>query len=459
MDKTETALGVLRKILTDEVDSDSPDVFKKYIDSLDRGGLLESVEMFGTPQYILNTDDLRKRARFFIDTFKEHIPNLDAFYAFKCNDFPFLIKILKEDGFKADVAGLFELQLALKLGFDRIIFTGPGKSIEELQLSLENSDKVIINIDNKDEFLRLKSLNPSKKVNVSIRINPDTKVTQTWSKFGIELIGLKDFVDMIRKEKNINLIGLHFHCSWNETSERYVKNISLIGDYLKKNFSDSELSWLEFFDIGGGFYPEDAAVLSKLSDKYDLLNMVEDEFSVSDIDPYTFSIEKVEPLKKFAKEISESLNKNIFSINPKIKIYCEPGRFIATHSTSVLLKVIAEKDGCVIVDGGINMFGDYRFEEYAFAPIVNLSNFSSELKRKIIYGPLCDPSDLWGYSYYGNEVKKGDVLAVLHQGAYTFCCAWRFIKPIPSYIVLEGKNLYIGKEQEGFEQRYSGCKF
>lgn len=459
MSKIDSALEIFKKILIEGIPSDSKNVYNKYIKSLDIDTLVKSAEKFGTPQYILNSDELRKRARFFIETFRRHIPGLETFYAFKCNDFPVLVKTLKEEGLNADVAGPFELQLALKLGFDKIIFTGPGKSIEELELSIQNSDKVIINLDNEDEFLRLRSLKPKKTVNVSIRLNPDTKITQSWSKFGIELKNLKGLIHQINKEPNINLIGLHFHCSWNQTPERYVKNISLVGGYLRKNFSDSELSKLQFFDIGGGFYPEDIAVMNKLSPKAELINILKEkgDFEFSDFDPYLFLTEKVEPLENFAREISEALKENILSLNPSIKIYCEPGRFIATHSTSILLKVVAEKDGCVIVDGGINMFGDYRFEEYAFAPIVNLSNFSTEIKRKIIYGPLCDPSDLWGYSYYGNGIKKGDVLAVLHQGAYTFCCAWRFIKPIPPYAVMDGKKLFIGKEQETFEQRYSGC--
>ncbi len=88
-----------------------------------------------------------------------------------------------------------------------------------------------------------------------------------------------------------------------------------------------------------------------------------------------------------------------------LKIFFEPGRFIAIHSTSILLKVISIKDNeCVITNGGINLVGDYRFAEYSFAPIINLSNPSYKLKKKIIYGPLCDPSDLCGYSYFGEDI-------------------------------------------------------
>ena len=180
MDKLDSALGILRGVLADKPYSDNKNAYEKYLKLLDVITLASSAEKFGTPQYVLNAGELRARARLFIDTFRKYIPDLEAFYAFKCNDFPFLVESLKEEGLKADVAGLFELQLALKLGFDKIIFTGPGKSAEELELSIQNSDKVIINLDNEDEFLRLKSLGPKKRVNVSIRINPDIKITKVW---------------------------------------------------------------------------------------------------------------------------------------------------------------------------------------------------------------------------------------------------------------------------------------
>ena len=464
MDKLSVIYDAVRKIWMKRERIDDGAAFASYIRSLKRDTLLESAKKFGTPQYILDKESVRERAEFFIKTFKKHIPNSRFFYAFKCNDFPLLIKTVKEAGFNADVAGLFELQLALKLGFDRIVFTGPGKNEEELELALKHDDKVIINIDNLDELLRLKDIIKKKNINktimVGVRVNPDSSITKTWSKFGIELENLKDFMKILSEEPNLRLAGLHFHCSWNQTPERYVENITLIGNYLKANFSNEELKSLKFLDIGGGFCPEGIATLTKSSQKGDLMSLLNDIEGVplKEADPSSFGVDEMEPLEYFAREIASCLNKHIFPLNPSIEIYYEPGRFIATHPTSILLEVVSEKKDCVIVDGGINLVGDYRFEEYSFAPIVNLSNPSLKLKRKTIYGPLCDPSDFWGYSYFGKEIKKGDILAVLHQGAYTFSCCWRFIKPTARYVVFDKKGLFLGKERETFEERYTSCR-
>ncbi|MFH1642107.1 MAG: hypothetical protein ABIC04_04355 [Nanoarchaeota archaeon] len=450
-------IEIVKKVWKEVVENDDPSRYKKYIKKLPTDLLLKSAEEYGTPQYILDKNQLQKRARLFLDTFKKHIPNIEAYYAFKCNDFPVLIKTLKQEGFYADVAGIFELQLALKLGFEKIVFTSPGKSYEEIDLAAKNG--VIINIDNDEELEELIKL--KKPGLVSIRINPSNSVTKVWSKFGYSLDQLKDVWQVIKRNNYLKLMGLHFHCSWNLNPSRYVENIRLIGTYLKNNISKEDLESLEFFNIGGGYFAEDIAIVNKFGLKADLINMVKEyeKFECDDFDPHKFKIEVVEPIEKFALEISAALKENIQNLIPNIKIFCEPGRYIATHSTSILLKVKSVKEDCVIVNGGINMVGDFRFEEYAFAPIVNLSNFSHQLNKKTIYGPLCDPSDLWGYSYYGADIKKGDILAVLHQGAYTLTCAWRFIKPIPPYIFIEGNEIILGKSSEKFEDRYANFKF
>ncbi len=453
--KWEEASKIIKKAWNEKIETDDGSYYKKHIKRAlgKRNLFFESIKMFGTPQYILDEAELREKATLFIRTFKKHIPNSEFFYAFKSNDLPYLVKVLKYAGYNADVGSLFELQLALKLGFEKIIFTSPGKSIEELKLAIANN--VIINIDSEDELERIEKLGLG--VKVSLRINSGEDVMQRWSKFGIKLVNLKKVISGI---KNSELIGLHFHCSWNSTPKRYCENIKLIGTYLKNNFSPEFLSKLEFLDIGGGIYPEDQATLMKFSYKADLVEVVK-EFSARQVefDPYKFYIEKLDPLEKFGKGISACLEKYIFNLNKDIKIYFEPGRYLNTSSTVILVKVIAEKENSVIVDGGINLIGGMDFAEYMFSPIINLSNSSFNLKRKTIYGPLCTPNDLWGYSYFGGGISKGDVLAVLQQGSYNFSRAWRFLKETAPYVVIKDGKLILAKEKENFEGRYAGCKF
>lgn len=453
--KWQEASEIIKKAWDEMIETDDGSYYKEHIKrALGKSNLfLESIKRFGSPQYILDEAELGEKATFFINTFRKYVPNSEFFYAFKSNDLPYLVKVLKYAGYNADVGSLFELQLALKLGFEKIIFTSPGKSIEELKLAIANN--VIINIDNEDELERIEGLGSA--VRVSLRINSDEKIMQGWSKFGIKLENLKRVISGI---KNLKLVGLHFHCSWNATPERYCENIKLIGTYLKNNFSPEFLSKLEFLDIGGGIYPEDQATLMKFSYKADLVEMI-GEFSDrrTEFDPYKFYIEKVDSLEEFGKEISACLEEYIFNLNKDIRIYFEPGRYLNTNSTAILVKVIAKKENSVIVDGGINLIGGMDFAEYMFSPIINLSDPSFNLKRKIIYGPLCTPNDLWGYSYFGGDISNGDVLAVLQQGSYNFSRAWRFLKETAPYVVIKDGELILAKEREKFEERYFGCRF
>jgi diaminopimelate decarboxylase len=461
------------KICREPIHTNQAEDFNNAILAASPAALLESAQTFGTPQYILDLDRLKARALFFSQTLRQDLPNSDFFYAFKCNDLPLLVKTLKETGFQADVAGIFELQLALKLGFQRIVFNGPGKSKEELNCALKEKNRVIINIDNLEELALLEKLAARKKVGqkqqVGFRLNNQlTPLSgKEWWKFGFQLDQLKEAVRRVRESTNLEWAGLHFHTSWNKTPWKYLENIKIIGAFLGKNFPAAQLRKLEFFDIGGGFYPEDQANLHKGEDKGLLLDTLADRcgnreeiYKSCDFDPYAFAITPVEPLETFAEEIARGLRESILPFNPGMSIFFEPGRFIVTSSTSILLQVTAVKQDCVIVDGGINILGDYKFSEYAFAPVINLTRPSPRLRRQVIFGPLCDPGDLWGYSFYGEELRQGDVLAVLHQGAYTFSTAWRFIKPIPPYIAFTGKEpeFIIARTREKFKDRYAGCR-
>lgn len=458
---------IIKNVWEENAETDKGSCYKGSIkQALKRKKLfLKSAEKFGTPQYILDEAVLKEKALSFKKTFEKYIPCSEFFYAIKSNDLPYIAKRLKSLGYNADVAGLFELKLALRLGFRKIIFTGPGKRAEELKLAIKNKGKVIINIDNTDELddiIGLLKKDKSKtKLRVSIRINPDSAVMKAWSKFGVDLKDLKKTMKKAKSNEKIRLAGLHFHSSWNETPKRYCKNIKLIGDYLKNNFNKKDLADLEFLDLGGGIFPESQATLNKFSHKSMLAEIIEDLTGKKiPFDKTGFIMDNADSLEKFGKSISKQLKKYIFNLNKSLKIYFEPGRYVSNNSTHILLKVIAEKNSNVIADGGMNLIGGLDFSEYLFAPVINLSNPSFKLKKKIIYGSLCKADDLWGYSFFGKNCKKNDILAVLMQGSYTFSRAWRLIKENAPYVVINEKNrLILAKEKERFEERYSGCKF
>ncbi len=452
---------IIKKILSEKVTICSKTEFSEYVKLAisKKDILLESAKRYGTPQYTLDRDLLLERARSFFSSFRKHLDNTSFFYAFKSNDLPHLIKGLKEVGYNADVASYFELQLALKLGFENIIYTAPYKSEKEIGLALQHPEKVILNIDNLDELAmaqkNAENKKNSAKARVSFRLNTNAKITK-WSKFGLSMEDFKAAAKKILQDRNFIWQGIHFHSSWNSTPREYINNIKKISSYLKSNFSPKELSTLKFIDIGGGFLPEGNATLFSATQKGEFIGKM---FTGEEmLELHMPCSEKTLPIEGYALPICKSIKENFMNFLPGIELWLEPGRFISSLPTYILLKVCAVKNGNIAVDGGINLLGSPDFEN-EYAPIINISQPSLRIQRANIFGPMCDPHDHWGYSYFGEKCKKNDILAVMHQGAYTFSTAWRWQRPIAAYVSFSGKNLELVKREENFEERYAGCKF
>lgn len=433
---------------------------------------LESAKAYGTPQYILDEEALIKNAKRFMNAFNSKLKKFNAFYAFKSNDLPYLIKKVKEVGINADVASEFELMLALKLGFDNIIFTAPMKSCSEIKLAIENSDKVVINVDNADELDNIikeadkQSISIKNPIRLSFRLT-DNSVKAKWSKFGLNFEEFKALSKktLTLKNKNIKWAGIHFHASWNQNSKAYVDNINNIGDYLKSNFTDSELETLEFLDIGGGFLVDGYGSLFSstvaggiIKKSVDSMNEIEKQELLNRV-----YVDKIDDIEKIANEISSAVNIFMKKIKREtLEIRAEPGRFICSNSTHILLKINSIKRGNLIVDGGINLLGGAPFS-FDYVPVINLSNPSLTEQKIKIYGSLCDPDDHFGYYCFGKNFKIGDVLIVMNQGSYSYSTTWRWQRPTAAYVAMnlnsKSKRLKLVKKEETFSERYAGCEF
>ncbi|MBF0529707.1 MAG: decarboxylase, partial [Deltaproteobacteria bacterium] len=122
------------------------------------------------------------------------------------------------------------------------------------------------------------------------------------------------------------------------------------------------------------------------------------------------------------------------------QVYTEPGRWICNDAMHILLMVLDVKgDDLAITDGGGNMVGWERFESEYF-PLINLSRPGMTENPILVLGSLCTPHDLWGHSFFGQDIRIGDVLLIPMQGAYTYSLRQQFIKPIPGAIFVPAAN-------------------
>src|ERR671928_1029471 len=184
---------------------------------LEVGGcdLLELAREFGTPAYVYAEDDIRARARAYVDAFKARTEHFEVVYASKAFPCTAAYRLLVEEGLSCDVASGGELYLALRGGFppERIYLHGNNKSDEELRMALDACVGHIV-IDSFDELDRLERMAPGQRVllRVTPGIRPSTHdyitTGQVDSKFGFGLDDVPQAIDRISK---LDLRGLHAH--------------------------------------------------------------------------------------------------------------------------------------------------------------------------------------------------------------------------------------------------------
>jgi diaminopimelate decarboxylase len=224
---------------------------------LEVGGcdVVELAAEFGTPAYIYAEDDIRYRARSYLDAFSSRTPEFEVLYASKAAPITAVLRVLAEEGLSVDVASGGELHLALRAGFEprRIHMHGNNKTDAELRLAAEAEVGYLI-LDSFDEIRRAAALF-DRRQDVLIRVTPGiepathgyVKTGGVDSKFGFGLgDGLaRAAIDAVRDTDNLRFVGLHAHIgSQIFELEPYVKAIEALAELAEPG--------IELLNVGGG---------------------------------------------------------------------------------------------------------------------------------------------------------------------------------------------------------------
>jgi diaminopimelate decarboxylase len=412
---------------------------RTYVQSLleKREYLVESAARFGTPQYLYDEPALAHSLARFHHAFSQRIERLRLFYAVKSNSFPGLCKFVSDAGHGLDVSSGLELSTALKAGCRSIVFSGPGKTEDEIRFALAHRDKVTILMDSVGEMERIATVategwfsNTPAKVGVRIR----GKHHGLWDKFGIPLEDLSTFFQKAASVPSVHLEGVQFHTSWNRDPRSQVEMIRALGAFLKHKLPKKDRAKLRFLDIGGGYWPERGEWLNPQNTWWGKLLLLIDPAHALENRHYYL---EAKPVEVFAAEISRALS---LQGNPlsDLEIWMEPGRWISTPAMHILLQVVDRKDGGIIItDGGINLLGWER-PITEFIPVLNMSRPSLEEIPARIFGSLCTPLDIWGASCFGKDVLPGDILLIPDQGSYTYSLRQSFIKSVAPVVRYDG---------------------
>lgn len=393
---------------------------------MQRQRYLDAFDEQGSPLYIFDHPAIVAKAKEFSDAFKAKMPQVKCFYAMKSNNHPFMIKSLVGEGYGVDVSSAEELKQAMEHCPGSVIFSGPGKTCEELGFACEHAASVIVLLDSFSELTRLEKVALRKGVKIKAGVRLMIEEKGLWRKFGIPLKDLSEFFKKANDCSNVELCGLQFHSSWNLDAGKQVGFIVNLEKALL-NLERAYLKKIRFIDVGGGYWPSQGEWMQPSATPEGQLKHCLDPQLAEGMDHRCLPSLTIE---EYSVRLVKALQEHIFK-HLDCDIYLEPGRWLSHEAMHILLKVIDKKaDDVVVADGGINMIGWERYEMDYF-PVINISRPALEERSCMVFGSLCTPHDIWGYSYFGKSIDEGDILLVPTQGAYTYSLRQEFIKPLP----------------------------
>ena len=387
---------------------------------------------FGTPCFIYSHNDLVKNFSEIKNVFASE--KRKVFYSVKANSNLSILKVLLELGAGFDIVSLGELERVIKIGAqpEKIIYSGVGKSEEEIIRSLEYGIHCF-NVESFSELERINSIATklNKVAPVSIRINPNidpgshefisTGVETT--KFGINLKNMMDAFIYANNEKSIELLGIDYHIGSQIESldpfKEAIVSVKEIVDQLKENNINIKL-----IDMGGGLginYQNNDA--PSLNDFGKTINQVINDNELSDYD--------------FIIELGRSIVGNVGYILTSVEY----------------IKKDSEKN-FVIVDAGMdNLIRPALYD--AWHDIRPITDNKEQNILCDIVGPVCECTDFLGKDRQ-LSVQQGDLLIISSCGAYASSMASNYnSRPKPSEIMIKNGEMHIISRKEKINDLFS----
>jgi diaminopimelate decarboxylase len=293
---------------------------------------------------------------------------------------------------------------------EKIEFSGPGKTIEELSLAIDLGISSI-NVESISEIKNIFDLcrAKGKPANLGIRLNPKTKSSSSAMKmggdtqFGIIEDDLEKAISLIENGKAyLNFAGLHMHLgSQFHESEKLISNFRLI---LEKADEIANLYKIDLrkINFGGGW----------------------------GID--VFGNRPALDLPLIKRNLSELITDSKCRAHfENTRFIVEPGRFLVAECGIYAVKVIYRKKGYkrefLVVDGGLHQnflaaggIGQV-IRRNLQVDVHSKNNINSGTKTFTVTGSLCVPDDILASELeLDSNSNEGDILLFFNSGAYAF---------------------------------------
>ncbi|MFI5037112.1 MAG: diaminopimelate decarboxylase [Solirubrobacterales bacterium] len=397
---------------------------------------IELAREFGTPAYVVAEEDLRSRARSFIQAGRDAGHN-DFHVVFASKAFPCtaVLGLFAREGLWCDVASGGELHLALTAGFspERIVVHGNAKSEAELRMALRHRVGLIV-LDNFDEIDRLERLllegaageaPGSEEVlggqPVLVRVAPGVRgethenisTGQADSKFGFAMAQADEALARVERVEGLALRGVHAHIGSQlldlESFRREAEELARLGDF-------------PVWNLGGG-----------LGVRY---------------------TERQPPSPTIEEYVGAVLAAaHAHGIGRDRRLLIEPGRALSANAGVTLYTVESVKRNVsrwVAVDGG--MSDNLRPMLYGAAYEAHVADRLGGASECVLVGKHCESGDVIVRDARLEDPKAGDVIVTPVTGAYGYAMANNYNGvPRPPVIFCRDGDARVVARRESFD--------
>ncbi len=385
----------------------------------------------GTPTWVYGAATLRSRYRRLMAAF----PGVAIHYAVKANDHLAVLSLLAAEGAGADVVSGGELLRALQAGFpaQKIVFSGVGKSAQELRLALDRGVGQI-NVESAEELELLAHLaaGAEKPARIAFRVNPDvdagthTKIAtgRRGDKFGIPLDAIPDLFARAAAAQNVAAVGLAVHIGSQifasaPFGNAYGKLAAMVRTLRQAGHR------VDTVDCGGGLgvpYQNQPAALPEA----------------------------------WAGAISAAF------AGLDLALAIEPGRWIAAPAGILLTRVIrTRRHGVprpiVMLDAAMNdLLRPAMYEAWHGIIPVGANALHRPPETVDIAGPVCESSDFFARQRALPALEDGALVAILDAGAYGAVMSSTYnARPLAAQVMVAGGQATLIRPRPALEDLWS----
>ena len=387
-------------------------------------------ERFGTPTYVYSRAHIEAQYLAFADALAG-MPHLVCF-AVKANSNLGVLNVLARLGAGFDIVSGGELERVLAAGgsADKIVFSGVGKTREDMRRALEVGVHCF-NIESTDELERLQVVAAELGVRapVSLRVNPDVDAgTHPYistglkeNKFGIAIADAEDVYVRAAQLPNLEVLGVDCHIgSQLTTLEPFIDALDRLLALVDR-LGDCGI-YLRHIDLGGGV-------------------------------GVRYRDEEPPLVADYIKTVRERLE------GRDLALMFEPGRYIVANAGVLLTQVEylkhTEHKDFAIVDAAMNDLIRPALYQ-AWMDVTAVRPRDTAARAYDIVGPICETGDFLAKDRQ-LALEEGDLLAVHSAGAYGFVMSSNYnTRGRCAEVLVDGDQAFEVRRRETVAELFAG---